>query len=741
MILAYCPQEINARLDNGKFLRLLSFKPTPVNSKTSWDLRRVYLGLEEAFVSLIRDCGHAKIPPPVLLSPDFLQCAPRRPQPLQEFLLQDAVQKETVSVCLINGGGGGLGDGIMFAPALEILAEKLAKKCGAKIQLDVFTMLPERTGSVLGHLPYVSVRSLPMPVSEFIAYDAYADFSDLLSDDYFKTNHMTDYALHHMGIPPGEIAASEKEPFLPDPVKATGEVAAALALARRSAADKLLVAFIFRSSYARTMSEEKAAEILASLAEQYQPVILMAPPFSGIDFIRRYDLQDRVLDLSSSSGSFANYMALLAGMDAIVSVDTSAVHIGGALGKPTVGIFNSIRKELRIKYSPTVQGIQLDYEGGTCHGPCGISKSGAFVKGKLPDGRPFRLDFGYPCDEAVDKDTILSQVIEEVEGIDPNADLDKELEAIRRKADGSFSAKSAPCWESLKVSDIMSALAEALARARSHTDEFPCPVCNDVGRHRRFARIFGRIRFYCESCQADFFKEKEVDGPPVASSGTLLPLPHVEERKFVQQIFQQTPDGNSVLWIETGLDGWDDFWQEGSFPQGFQKVNWRHLDAAHFEDIDFVVVLGVLEILSAPREFIRYLLQKMGRRRPLFCFLTVNKNGFWPEGDEGGSGSELSSVAGWSVQTHKHFLKETGFESVWASTTPVWEGLFHPFLVKQPPLLIQPPGLNGTTIQLAAKELAAPFYSYLSGVSGNGPEGGRFFVSLDQPGRLGSSEL
>ncbi len=688
--------------------------------------------MEEAFVSLIRDCDHAKISPPVLLSPDFLQCAPRRPQPLQEFLLHETSPKDTVSVCLINGGGGGLGDGIMFAPALEALAKKLANKHGAKIQLDVFTMLPERTGSVLGHLPYISVKSLPMPVSEFIAYDAYADFSDLLNDDYFKKNHMTDYALYHMGIPPGEITASEKEPFLPDPVKISGEVAATLALARKAAAGKLLVAFIFRSSYARTMSEKKAAEVLVALAERYQPVILMAPPFSGADFIRSHNLQDRVLDLSSSSGSFTNYIALLAGMDAIVSVDTSAVHIGGALGKPTVGIFNSIRKEQRIKYSPTVQGIQLDYEGRTCHGPCGISKSGAFVKGKLPDGRPFRLDFGYPCDETVDKDTILSQVIEEVEHIDSSSDLDKELEAIRKKAASVFSAKSAPCWESLRVSDIMSALDKALGGVQSHADEFSCPVCNGVGRHRRIARIFGRIRFYCEHCQADFFRETKEGVPLLASSSAILPKPYIEEKKFVQQIFQRVPSGNSVLWIETGLNGWDEFWEEDAFPQGFQKVNWKHLDTVHFEDIDFVVVLGVLNILSAPREFIRCLREKT-RRHHLFCFLTVNKDSFWLKQDGGDPSIELRNVPGWSVQTHNHVLKEFDFESLWARTTPMWEGLFHSFLVKKPPLLIQPPGLNGVTIQLTAKELAAPFYSYLSGVTENGLGSGRFFVSLVQP--------
>jgi ADP-heptose:LPS heptosyltransferase len=47
----------------------------------------------------------------------------------------------------------------------------------------------------------------------------------------------------------------------------------------------------------------------------------------------------------------------IAGMvDCIVSPDTSLVHIGAALRKPTAGVFFSIDPDLRVRHMPTVRG-------------------------------------------------------------------------------------------------------------------------------------------------------------------------------------------------------------------------------------------------------------------------------------------------------------------------------------------------------------------------------------------------
>ena len=449
------PQDVYLRSDGGEAIQLLASGAAPTPD-------RIYLVLNELLEQMVRDCKNNGIAVPVRL-PESLLASPHRPARLADILRAgQPLKRQEMRICLFNGGGGGLGDAIMFAPALRILSERLRQLGVTKCRLDVFSMFAGRTAVIFQGLADVRVRPLPLSLQEFLQYDAYVDYSGMLLDQDFQQSHMTDFALGRMGIDPASVADREKAPFLNLDQERPPALEQAISNARQAAGNKPLVAVIFRSSLTRTMPDCKAAGLCEVMAQAYQPVILLPSREEARQFVIRNVLSSTVIDLSEHSTSFMQYMLLLQAMDGLVSVDTSAVHIGGALHKPTVAIFNSINHAYRTRYSPTVTAMQLPYRGKSCQAPCGLSKITSFVEGKLGSGRQFRLEFGHACDEAIDKNQLLDEVIGQINAGEAAGTAEANLAAIQAQAAPKFSGPPAPCWEKLKINDVLRVLHQAM---------------------------------------------------------------------------------------------------------------------------------------------------------------------------------------------------------------------------------------------------------------------------------------
>ncbi|MCK5218659.1 hypothetical protein KAR10_04005, partial [bacterium] len=232
----------------------------------------------------------------------------------------------------------------------------------------------------------------------------------------------------------------------------------ALAQARHAAGSRPLTAVIFIATKTRSMPDDLAAQIAREMMPDCQPVIVMPSGLDSKAFLRKHNLQKTALDMSPVSNDFAHYIAILAGMDAIVSVDTSAVHIGAALRKPTIGIFSSIDHRLRVRYSSTVHPIQLCYSGRECHAPCGLSKNRYHFQTMLTNGRQIYWDFGYSCDEAFDRQEMTAWLDGKLQRLDLQGDTERQLQDIRRAASECFTKEPAPCWKTLNVPEIIKML-------------------------------------------------------------------------------------------------------------------------------------------------------------------------------------------------------------------------------------------------------------------------------------------
>ena len=59
--------------------------------------------------------------------------------------------------------------------------------------------------------------------------------------------------------------------------------------------------------------------------------------------IQRHGMRSMIGDLSGILGDFADTAAAMMQVDLVISVDTSVLHLAGALGRPAIGLFSNWR--------------------------------------------------------------------------------------------------------------------------------------------------------------------------------------------------------------------------------------------------------------------------------------------------------------------------------------------------------------------------------------------------------------
>ncbi len=75
---------------------------------------------------------------------------------------------------------------------------------------------------------------------------------------------------------------------------------------------------------------------------------------------------DHIYDMSGYMCNNEELVAFASLMDIIISADTALMHIGGCLGKPTLGLFGLTNGKYRTSYYPTVDYIQGEADCAPC---------------------------------------------------------------------------------------------------------------------------------------------------------------------------------------------------------------------------------------------------------------------------------------------------------------------------------------------------------------------------------------
>ena len=723
MILFYFPEDVWFDFDGGLRGVFRGYRPPPSMPLSRLDHKRIYVGVREGYESMIRTCRDAGLPPPVWIDVDPCKELRRFPLSVSDALRKRGFPKDRPSrICLINGGGGGLGDGILFAPALEILEETIATISRFPPRLDVFSGFQKRTSSVLAGIHGVRVKMLPVSLWDVLQYDFFLDFSGVLEDVAFQRLHMTDFVLERMGIDYRKIPPERKEPLVRVVPPDDGFVSAVVDLARARSGGRPLVALVHKASApARSMPEKAAAEVVSILHDHgYMPVIIMSSSKDSREFLQRNGISKKALDLSPLSEGFLDFIYLLSLMDAIVSVDTSAVHIGAGLRIPTVGVFNAIKKELRIEYSPSVKGLQVVYSGRSCKAPCGLSKIKAYIDIKLhkaPVSR--RLLFDYPCDESIDIDNFFDEAREAIFHIEnslPSEDVPGEIEKKHREWQEVLRGLIAPCWDSFDPEEVLVSLRSAEQRRASLLFEATCPVCNAPGPHPRVDRFRGMDRLRCDTCGAVFFPaamELQEAFPVEPGQEEPFPCDHPELEKISRYLSaMEEVLSVGICDCPTGEGGA----ASGVVPEEIPGSSFRS------GGLDVLITRGCLDGVLDPLETARRLLQRLGDRG-IWIFGITNPRRIGREAAKAYLSVKRPSPL-WSGKTLNVFLDRLGLTPVFKRSTPVTWSDLHDLIGFLPPFNIKPPALKNVTIQLTGEELdqtlASHFQPFLNEVRGQG---------------------
>ncbi|WP_051710744.1 glycosyltransferase family 9 protein [Andreprevotia chitinilytica] len=243
---------------------------------------------------------------------------------------------------IINGMGVALGDSVVGLSVLHWLKTQYPQLA---IVLYRSPHAPAHVEEIYRLAPWAQVRLLPVPLAELTAADGVViDLADFMFRPAFDALPMVDFFLDSLGMEPGTMPAAAKanswlahipRPPLPNdlPLRYT-------LLCPRA------------SSPLRTMPVEITALLATHLLASGQTVLGFGQ--LGITGYR---------DVGAVSSGLPQLLALIAGAERVISVDSAIVHLAAGLGVPCTALFMGIQPGLRVRDYPHCEAIQLDQTG------------------------------------------------------------------------------------------------------------------------------------------------------------------------------------------------------------------------------------------------------------------------------------------------------------------------------------------------------------------------------------------
>ncbi len=279
------------------------------------------------------------------------------------------ISRSAIRIALFNGLGAGIGDTIVGLTALR-QAHKLLADRFQSVKLEAFVDIasPTRLAPVLEQEALIDcMHKLPVPLHKLLEYDAFFDTGGLSHRDDFSSLPMVDFFLKTLGIGYRKVPPRHKRNHIRITTHQQSELTRAMEAARNEG-EPLLLFHPTASSRLRSVPDEHLPRIIDALVNTSGYRIITVVPLAHT--------HARIIDLSNYSQGFLELCSIVAGMDAIITVDTSIYHIADSFSIPTVVWFSSIDPQLRVKYYPCTQGKLLDGARDTGYFNRHIAKSG-----------------------------------------------------------------------------------------------------------------------------------------------------------------------------------------------------------------------------------------------------------------------------------------------------------------------------------------------------------------------------
>jgi hypothetical protein len=279
---------------------------------------------------------------------------------LQEIKSQRIEEKRSapIRIALVNGFGTMLGDNLVGVSALEQAVQVYKENISEALEIHAFLAWNAIPGTekVLSISPAItSVQAYSATLEQLRTFDAYWDFSALLSMSGYDSTNFYDFYLDHLGVDPNEVDQNKKVPSVQVTQGSLDEVLSEFH--RRSINGPVIFLQCKASTDVRSMPQRISEKIFKVILEKTNATIVLAQ-IEPCVLNPRY--HTRVHNFGDwTAGNLERYQSLIAASDVVVSVDTLALHIASALKKPAIGFFTVLEPSLRVKYAASTTSFLI----------------------------------------------------------------------------------------------------------------------------------------------------------------------------------------------------------------------------------------------------------------------------------------------------------------------------------------------------------------------------------------------
>lgn len=252
-------------------------------------------------------------------------------------------------LAVVSAFGTNLGDCLIGMTAMRSVAKVIeAYLPSFSIDFLMGTDTNPTNIDIVSHAPWVGCNMVTSPtLLEFAKYDAYFDFTGLLALPKFTELVINDWYLWWSGLDPKTIDQKDKRNVLN---MRYSDWQAVNELVGKIAGQKVLFN-PFASVPLRSMPAKRAESLLAKLLE--------VMPDTQFIVDREFKIKhERIHDLSKFINSPGKFGALCAQMDALISVDTFALHVADAASVPVVALFSTLEPSSYCYY-PHLGGVVI----------------------------------------------------------------------------------------------------------------------------------------------------------------------------------------------------------------------------------------------------------------------------------------------------------------------------------------------------------------------------------------------
>ena len=244
---------------------------------------------------------------------------------------------------------GGIGDVIALKPVLQKFKRE-------RPEVSVAVVSTVQDSLFIGD----TVSLYDYPVTETIAnhYDAWVNIADM--DRASVACELPVTFAKYVGVE----APTEKPSIAVDP-----QIACAMSEYIRDRKRPAVGIHIASQSHFRSIPPALGALTMMELVSRGCDCYVVGGPQDRMSFIKDgkpSDPPDHIYDMTQFLGPMEYYMGFLTQLDVLLTADTGALHIGGALSVPTLGVFGMTDGSQRTGYYPSVRYLQAEKECSPC---------------------------------------------------------------------------------------------------------------------------------------------------------------------------------------------------------------------------------------------------------------------------------------------------------------------------------------------------------------------------------------